>query len=164
MDEKKMMGAVLPGNSTVELHEYEIPTPGHGEVLIKMKSSTICGSDIRAIYHEHLGKGPEGYQGVIAGHEPCGQIVAEGPGLRRFKTGDRIVIYHISVVQAMNTAKPMDGSVMVEWQNIFWPRKKILCCYRMNFPIPMELRLPADLVLCTKVWRRLGYLETILFL
>lgn len=96
MDEKKMMGAVLPGNSTVELHEYEIPTPGHGEVLIKMKSSTICGSDIRAIYHEHLGKGPEGYQGVIAGHEPCGQIVAEGPGLRRFKTGDRVVIYHIS--------------------------------------------------------------------
>jgi len=41
-----------------------------------MKSSTICGSDIRCIYREHLGKGPEGYQpGLIAGHEPCGQIV-----------------------------------------------------------------------------------------
>ena len=38
-----------------------------------MKASTICGSDIRCIYHEHLGKGPEGYQGVIAGHEPSGQ-------------------------------------------------------------------------------------------
>jgi len=93
---KKMKGAVLPGNSTVEFKEYDIPTPGHGEVLIKTKSSTICGSDIRAIYHEHLGKGPEGYQGVIAGHEPCGQIVAEGPGLRRFKNGDRVVVYHIS--------------------------------------------------------------------
>ncbi len=96
MDGKKMMGAVLPGNSTVALHEYAVPTPGHGEVLIKMKSSTICGSDIRAIYHEHQGTGPERYQGVIAGHEPCGQIVAEGPGLRRFKTGDRVIIYHIS--------------------------------------------------------------------
>ena len=93
---KKMKGAVLPGNSTVEFREYDIPTPGHGEVLIKTKSSTICGSDIRAIYHEHLGKGPEGYQGVIAGHEPCGQIVAEGPGLRRFKKGDRVIVYHIS--------------------------------------------------------------------
>jgi threonine dehydrogenase-like Zn-dependent dehydrogenase len=94
--EKTMKGVVLPGNSTVEFRDYDIPVPGHGEVLIKVKSSTICGSDIRAIYHEHLGKGPEGYQGVIAGHEPSGQIVAEGPGLRRFKKGDRVVVYHIS--------------------------------------------------------------------
>jgi threonine dehydrogenase-like Zn-dependent dehydrogenase len=92
-----MQGAVLPGNSSVELREFEIPTPGHGEVLIKTKSSTICGSDIRCIYHEHLGKGPEGYQpGMIAGHEPCGQIVECGPGLRRFQEGDRVIIYHIS--------------------------------------------------------------------
>lgn len=93
---KKMQGALLPGNSTVILREFDVPVPGHGEVLIKMKSSTICGSDIRAIYREHLGKGPEGYQNVIAGHEPSGQIVAEGPGLRRFKTGDRVIVYHIS--------------------------------------------------------------------
>ncbi len=92
----KMKGAVLPGNSTVAFKEFDIPVPGHGEVLIKTKSSTICGSDIRAIYREHLGKGPEGYQGVIAGHEPSGQIVAEGPGLRRFKKGDRVIVYHIS--------------------------------------------------------------------
>ena len=70
--------------------------PGHGEVLLKMKASTICGSDIRCIYHEHLGKGPEGYQGVIAGHEPCGQIVAVGAGCRRFTEGDRVIVYHIS--------------------------------------------------------------------
>ncbi len=92
----KMKGALLPGNSTVQFKEFDIPKPGHGEVLIKTKSSTICGSDIRAIYREHLGKGPEGYQGVIAGHEPSGQIVEEGPGLRRFKNGDRVIVYHIS--------------------------------------------------------------------
>lgn len=92
----KMKAAYLPGNSTVVFKEVEIPEPGHGEVLIKMKSSTICGSDIRAIYREHLGKGPEGYQDKICGHEPCGQIVKAGPGLRRFKEGDRVVVYHIS--------------------------------------------------------------------
>ncbi|MFZ0453202.1 MAG: zinc-binding dehydrogenase [Ignavibacteriaceae bacterium] len=93
----KMTGAILPGNSTVELKEFDIPVPGHGEVLIKMKSSTICGSDIRAIYHEHLGKGPEGYQpGMIAGHEPSGQIIETGPGCRRFKKDDRVIVYHIS--------------------------------------------------------------------
>jgi threonine dehydrogenase-like Zn-dependent dehydrogenase len=80
----------------VEFHEYDVPEPGHGQVLIKMKASSICGSDIRAIYREHLGHGPEGYQGVIAGHEPAGQIVAVGPGCKRFKAGDRVILYHIS--------------------------------------------------------------------
>lgn len=93
---KLMRAAFLPGNSTVELREVPVPEPGHGEVLVAVKASTICGSDIRAIYHEHLGKGPEGYQGVIAGHEPAGQIIAVGPGCRRFKEGDRVIVYHIS--------------------------------------------------------------------
>lgn len=93
---KTMQAAYLPGNSTVVLKEVEIPEPGYGEVLIKMKSSTICGSDIRAIYREHTGKGPEGYQNKICGHEPSGQIVKCGPGLRRFKEDDRVVVYHIS--------------------------------------------------------------------
>ena len=91
-----MTGAYLPGNSTVELREVPVPEPGHGEVLLRMKASTICGSDIRCIYREHLGKGPEGYQGVIAGHEPCGQIVRTGPGCRRFGVGNRVIVYHIS--------------------------------------------------------------------
>lgn len=91
-----MQGVVLPGNSTTELRSFTVPEPGWGQVLLRMKASTICGSDIRAIYHEHLGKGPEGYQGVIAGHEPCGQIVKTGSGCRGFAVGDRTIVYHIS--------------------------------------------------------------------
>ncbi len=91
-----MKAAFLPGNSTVVFKEVPIPKPGYGQVLVKTKASTICGSDIRAIYREHLGKGPEGYQNVIAGHEPCGQIVEVGEGMRRFKKGDRVIVYHIS--------------------------------------------------------------------
>lgn len=92
----KMLAAYLPGNSTVTMKEVEVPTPGPGQVLVRTKSSTICGSDIRAIYREHLGKGPEAYQNKVAGHEPCGQIVKCGTAMRRFKEGDRVVIYHIS--------------------------------------------------------------------
>ncbi|MHC4480030.1 MAG: alcohol dehydrogenase catalytic domain-containing protein, partial [Planctomycetota bacterium] len=91
-----MTGVFLPGNSTIEMREVPVPEPGPGQCLVRMKASTICGSDIRAIYREHVGKGPEGYQGVIAGHEPCGQIVRCGPGVRRFKERDRVIIYHIS--------------------------------------------------------------------
>ena len=93
---ESIQGVILPGNSTVEFKSYAMPQPGHGQVLLKTKSSTICGSDIRAIYREHLGKGPEGYQGVISGHEPAGQIVEAGPGLKRFEVGDRVIVYHIS--------------------------------------------------------------------
>lgn len=93
----KMKGAILPGNSTVEIKEFDIPTPGPGQVLIQTKASTICGSDIRCIYKAHTGKGAEGYiPGMIAGHEPCGIIVEEGSNLKRFKKGDRVIVYHIS--------------------------------------------------------------------
>ncbi len=91
-----MQGVVLPGNSTVEYRTQAVPTPGYGQVLVQMKASSICGSDIRAIYREHLGVGDEAYRGVIAGHEPCGQIAAVGPGCKRFKPGDRVILYHIS--------------------------------------------------------------------
>ena len=93
----KMTGVVLPGNSTVAYAEKDIPEPGPGQVLVRMKASSICGSDIRAIYREHVGKGPEGYiPGTFAGHEPCGQIEKVGPNCKERKEGDRVVIYHIS--------------------------------------------------------------------
>lgn len=93
---QSMRAAFLPGNDRVELRAVPVPHPSHAEVLIRVKASTICGSDIRCIYHEHLGKGPEGYQGVIAGHEPSGEIVEVGPGCRRFVVSDRVIVYHIS--------------------------------------------------------------------
>ena len=92
-----MTGAILPGNSTVELKEFDVPEPGPGQVLVATRASTICGSDIRAIYREHVGKGPEGYiPGTVAGHEPSGRIVKVGPGCRQFQEGDRVIVYHIS--------------------------------------------------------------------
>jgi D-arabinose 1-dehydrogenase-like Zn-dependent alcohol dehydrogenase len=76
--------------------EVDVPEPGHDQVLLQMKASSICGSDIRAIYREHLGTGLEAYQGMIAGHEPSGEVVAVGPGCRRLSVGDRVVVYHIA--------------------------------------------------------------------
>ena len=89
-------GVVLPGDSTVKHAGVDVPEPGHGQVLLQMKASSICGSDIRDIYREHLGSRPEECRGVIAGHEPCGQVVAVGPGCRRLSVGDRVVVYDIA--------------------------------------------------------------------
>jgi threonine dehydrogenase-like Zn-dependent dehydrogenase len=91
-----MAGVTLPGDRRVTHVTVEVPEPGHGQVLLRMKASSICGSDLRAIYREHLGRGPEAYQGVIAGHEPCGEVVEVGPGCRRLALGNRVVVYHVA--------------------------------------------------------------------
>ena len=93
---KEMTGVLLPGNSTVKFAKFPVPDPVHAQVLIQMKASSICGSDIRCIYREHTGKGAEGYQNVIAGHEPAGLVVKLGPACRSLKLGDRVSVYHIS--------------------------------------------------------------------
>ena len=73
-----MTGAYLPGNSTVKFKDLEIPTPGQGEVLIQTGSATICGSDIKFIYKEHLGSGPSAYLNKVCSHEPAGKIIQTG--------------------------------------------------------------------------------------
>jgi threonine dehydrogenase-like Zn-dependent dehydrogenase len=92
-----MRGVYLPGGRQVEVRD-DVPcrAPGEGQVLVAMRASGICGSDLRAIYREHLGTGPEAYCGVVAGHEPCGVVVEAGPGCRRFRPGDRVALYHIA--------------------------------------------------------------------
>lgn len=92
----RQQAVYLPGDSTVDVKEVDRPVPGHGQVLLRVEASTICGSDIRAIYREHLGTGPEAYQDVVAGHEPCGVVEELGPGCAVRSAGDRVVVYHIS--------------------------------------------------------------------
>jgi 2-desacetyl-2-hydroxyethyl bacteriochlorophyllide A dehydrogenase len=91
-----VLAAYLPGNRNVDLRYVPDPVPAEGQVLLAMKASTICGSDLRAIYREHLGEGPEAYQNVVGGHEPAGQVIALGPGVTDLELGDRVVVYHIS--------------------------------------------------------------------
>jgi threonine dehydrogenase-like Zn-dependent dehydrogenase len=94
-----MRGVFLPGDSTAAVREYPVPVAGPGQVVIRMGASGICGSDIGYIYHgykTHKGlDGKPAYTGVIAGHEPSGEIVEVGPGCRRFDVGDSVIVYHI---------------------------------------------------------------------
>ena len=92
-----MRGVVLPGDRRLETRSFPVPEPGHGQVRVRMRASALCGSDLRAIYRPtQQGTGPEAYRGVIAGHEPSGQVDAVGPGVTRFAPGDRVVVYHIA--------------------------------------------------------------------
>ncbi len=151
-----MNGVVLPGNSTVERVEKDVPEPGPGQVLLAMKASSICGSDIRAIYREHLGHGPEAYQGVVAGHEPSGQVVAVGPECRKLQVGDRVAVYHIA---GCGVCDECSGGYMIGctsphraaygWQRDGGHAEYLLAEERTCLPLPDQLSyLDGALVSC----------------
>jgi len=95
-----MKGAVLPGGRRIDWIARPLSPPGYRQVWVRVKASSICGSDIRAIYREHLGVGPEAPvdregHNVVGGHEPCGEVVAVGQGCH-LPVGARVVVYHIT--------------------------------------------------------------------
>ncbi|MEU1521761.1 zinc-dependent alcohol dehydrogenase family protein [Nocardia rhamnosiphila] len=94
-----MPGIYLPGNSTTEMRQVPVPTPGPGQLLVEVGAAGICGTDISYIYREyktHRGVDGPAYRGVVSGHEPSGRVVAAGPGCARFGAGDRVIVYHIA--------------------------------------------------------------------
>jgi threonine dehydrogenase-like Zn-dependent dehydrogenase len=85
---ERMLGMKLPGGAKVQPVEVDVPEPGPGQVLLKMKAASLCGSDLKYIYFEHTDKaGGARYDNVIAGHEPSGQIVEVGEDVRDFPRG-----------------------------------------------------------------------------
>src|SRR5215467_15459550 len=95
-----MKGVVFLGDCELALRDFPDPTPGPGEVVLAIKASGMCGSDLkfyRASGNETaaLGLGGTG-QPVIAGHEPCGVIAAVGPGVSEMEglVGQRVMNHH----------------------------------------------------------------------
>lgn len=79
-----MRGVVFAGDRKIEFHEFPDPTPGPGEVVLEIKASGMCGSDLK-FYRAKGGPASLGFKAsagpVIGGHEPCGVVVAVGPGV-----------------------------------------------------------------------------------
>lgn len=93
-NQSTMKAAVFPGNKVVEIKQFPIPTPGPREVLIQMKASAICRSDMSLYYGQQGVVGSGDHTGpIIPGHEPAGQIVQIGDGVTRFQVGDRVAAY-----------------------------------------------------------------------
>ena len=96
-----MRGVVFLGERRLELWEFPDPTPGPGEVVIEVKASGMCGSDLKfyrpslAEATRALGLGGDG-EPNIAGHEPCGVVVARGPGVSETEAPDgaRVMVHH----------------------------------------------------------------------
>ncbi|KAI9001761.1 Zn-dependent alcohol dehydrogenase [Hyaloraphidium curvatum] len=83
-----MRAAVLNGSRPLELTTLPVPSPGPGELLMKVAAAGICHTDqIMEGLHKALGTGP----GLPLGHEGAGVVVAVGEGVQGFAVGDRIL-------------------------------------------------------------------------
>lgn len=82
-----MRAAVYYSNSDIRIEERPLPEIGDGEILVKVESSGICGSDCMEWYR--AGRTP-----LVLGHEIAGTIAGVGKGLNRYKAGDRISASH----------------------------------------------------------------------
>ena len=98
-----MKGLVFMGNRVVDLVDFPDPTPGEDDVILEIKASGMCGSDLH-IYRTP-GGGPAmaaalgvgaGSEPVIGGHEPCGVVVARGKAVtdRQARLGARVMQHH----------------------------------------------------------------------
>ena len=83
-----MMAAVYHGRDDVRLETVPVPRIGPGELLVRVHTCGICGTDLKKI---SMGShsAPR-----IFGHEIAGQVVAVGEGVSGFQAGDRVMVFH----------------------------------------------------------------------
>jgi len=84
----KMKAVVFKGKDRIAIEEVPKPAPRAGEAVIRITTTTICGTDVHIVRGEYPVK-----PGLILGHEPVGVIEELGPGLEEVYTvGQRVIV------------------------------------------------------------------------
>ena len=86
-----MRAIAFPGDDTTVIREFDDPVPGSGEVVVRVRASGMCGSDL-LFRRGAIAVGTD----IIQGHEPCGDVHAVGDGVTPMmaRVGDRVMIHH----------------------------------------------------------------------
>ncbi|HXH11361.1 MAG TPA: alcohol dehydrogenase catalytic domain-containing protein [Alphaproteobacteria bacterium] len=83
-----MKAAVAYGGETIRIEELPLPSPGVGELVVRVRACGLCGSDLAKMFHNKL------VAPTVLGHEIAGEVTQAGIGVTRFKEGDRVVVAH----------------------------------------------------------------------
>src|ERR1700739_2245280 len=85
--QRHMKVAMYYNNRDVRLEQLPVPKPGPGELLVRVRASGICGSDLMEWYR--IKKAP-----LVLGHEITGEVAEIGEGVTAFRPGDRVFAAH----------------------------------------------------------------------
>jgi L-iditol 2-dehydrogenase len=83
-----MLAAVYRGVNDVRLETVPVPQIGVGELLLRVHTCGVCGTDLKKI-----ATGSHSAPRIF-GHETSGKVAAVGAGVTRFQPGDRVVVFH----------------------------------------------------------------------
>ena len=83
-----MLAAVYHGQNDVRLQTVAVPEIGAGELLIRVHTCGICGTDLKKI-STGSHSAPR-----IFGHETAGVVASVGKNVTQFKPGDRVMVFH----------------------------------------------------------------------
>jgi alcohol dehydrogenase len=83
---RTMRAAVFVSPGRIELQEVPVPRVGTGDALLRVTTTTLCGTDVHILRGEY----PVA-PGRVVGHEPVGVIAALGPGVTGYRVGQRVI-------------------------------------------------------------------------
>lgn len=119
-----MRGVVFIGDRKLELREFPDPTPGPRDVVIEIKASGMCGTDLHL--YRASGDGPaipglSGSEPVIGGHEPCGVVAAVGSAVSEKEAfvGQRVMDHHYEGCGVCRHCRSGWGQMCVDGATVF---------------------------------------------
>ncbi len=84
-----MKAQVFHGPGDLRFEDIPLPTPGRGEIVLKIEAALTCGTDVKTLRRGHPVMIP--HVPTVFGHEFAGTVFAVGPGVRHVHEGDRVV-------------------------------------------------------------------------
>jgi threonine dehydrogenase-like Zn-dependent dehydrogenase len=88
-----LKAAVVYGENDIRIADVDTPSPGPGEVLVKVKGSGVCATDVKILGGTGLPKDLP----TILGHEVAGEVASLGDGVSSLTVGQRVAVYPIAV-------------------------------------------------------------------
>jgi alcohol dehydrogenase len=154
---KTMKAVVFKGRNQIAMEEVPRPTPRAGEAVIRITTTTICGTDVHIVRGEYPVK-----PGLVLGHEPVGVIEELGAGLdETYAVGQRIIVGAITpcgqCFYCLNGAHSQCGGALGGWRfgntiNGAWAEYLLVPDARANLAvIPPELSDEA-VMLCPDIF------------
>src|SRR6185503_10802771 len=152
-----MKAVVFKGKDRVAVEEVLKPTPRAGEAVIRITTTTICGTDVHIVRGEY-----PVHAGLVLGHEPVGVIEELGGGLDlEYAVGQRVIVGAITpcgqCFYCLNGTHSQCGGALGGWRfgntiNGAWAEYLLVPDARANLALIPESLTDDDVLLCPDIF------------
>ena len=108
--EPSLKAALYYGPGDIRIEDVAAPEVGAGEVLVRVHSCGLCGTDLSKYKHRLV---PDA---TVLGHEIAGEIVEAGPGVANFKRGNRVIAPHHIPCFTCDYCRHLNWSMCRSWK------------------------------------------------